>query len=315
MVRSSPRSRSRKSQDYRLRRRGYLRRLYRNQSATLKALADGDIDFAYLWANAGWTLPSRPSWRRSWRSSRAIVPEDRWKIAVAMRRGDDELKRHVDAALGALIARRDRRRVPWPATTCRTPPAPGPPAAIPRAAPAELIRHAVAEQAASLRCSKSRRPGIPIGPGPSPLGRRAGGGPGPEQPPLFDGPPRAGRARLRDRRPARRGARRLAPGLLGHLRARLLPLEAGDQTALRRDPRRHARRSVRASGSSIRGRITCAATGRSSGRATVRPRNGSRWPSRRASRCAGLKGRRCSRIPAPRRSWRPSRRAARGRAT
>ena len=32
------------------------------------------------------------------------MPEDHWNIAVAMRRGDDELKRHVDAALDALIA-------------------------------------------------------------------------------------------------------------------------------------------------------------------------------------------------------------------
>ena len=31
------------------------------------------------------------------------MPEDHWNIAIAMRRGDDELKRHVDAALGALI--------------------------------------------------------------------------------------------------------------------------------------------------------------------------------------------------------------------
>jgi hypothetical protein len=31
------------------------------------------------------------------------VPEDHWNIAVAMRRGDDELKRHVDEALQKLM--------------------------------------------------------------------------------------------------------------------------------------------------------------------------------------------------------------------
>ena len=48
--------------DYSLRQRGHLRRLYRNQLATLKALNDGDIDYAYLWANSGWTLHTTPEW-------------------------------------------------------------------------------------------------------------------------------------------------------------------------------------------------------------------------------------------------------------
>ena len=46
--------------DYTLRQRGFLRRLYRNQLATLNALNDGDIDHAYLWANVGWTLAHHP---------------------------------------------------------------------------------------------------------------------------------------------------------------------------------------------------------------------------------------------------------------
>ena len=57
--------------DYRLRQRGYLRRLYRNQLATLKALADGDIDYAYLWANVGWTLHASPDLAPHSSSSRA----------------------------------------------------------------------------------------------------------------------------------------------------------------------------------------------------------------------------------------------------
>jgi polar amino acid transport system substrate-binding protein len=90
--------------DYRLRQRGYLRRLYRNQLATLKALADGDIDCAYLWANVGWTLHVSPDLDAALELISGHVPEDHWNIAVALRPGDDELKGQVDAAIDALIA-------------------------------------------------------------------------------------------------------------------------------------------------------------------------------------------------------------------
>ncbi len=88
--------------DYSLRQRGYLRRLYRNQLATLKALNDGQIDYAYLWANVGWTLHVTPEWNLE--VAHTDIPEDHWNIAIAMNRGDDELKRHVDLAVSALIA-------------------------------------------------------------------------------------------------------------------------------------------------------------------------------------------------------------------
>jgi ABC-type amino acid transport substrate-binding protein len=87
--------------DYSLRQRGYLRRLFRNQLATLKALNDGDIDHAYLWANVGWTLHVSPDFNL--KLSANYVPEDHWNIAVAMRRGDDELKKRIDNALDVLI--------------------------------------------------------------------------------------------------------------------------------------------------------------------------------------------------------------------
>lgn len=87
--------------DYRLRQQGYLRRLFRTQLSALKALDDGVIDYAYLWGNVGWTLHTSnfgvefvPDY----------VPEDHWNIAVAMRRGDAELKQRVDAALEQLVA-------------------------------------------------------------------------------------------------------------------------------------------------------------------------------------------------------------------
>jgi polar amino acid transport system substrate-binding protein len=90
--------------DYNLRRRGYLRRLFPNQLAVLKALSDGEIDFAYLWANAGWTLHVSPDFDAKLAIDRSVEPEDRWPIAIAMRQGDDPLKSQVDAALGALVA-------------------------------------------------------------------------------------------------------------------------------------------------------------------------------------------------------------------
>jgi polar amino acid transport system substrate-binding protein len=95
--------------DYSLRQRGYLRRLYRNQLAALKAISDGAIDHAYLWANVGWTLSVSPDLNAELVPN--YIPEDHWNIAVAMCRGDDELKRHVDSVLDALIAEGTVERV------------------------------------------------------------------------------------------------------------------------------------------------------------------------------------------------------------
>ncbi len=87
--------------DYELRQRGFLRRLFRTQLSVLKSLNDGGIDYAYLWANVGWTLHTTPEFQAE--IAEGYVPEDHWNIAVAMRRGDDELKRHIDEALEKLI--------------------------------------------------------------------------------------------------------------------------------------------------------------------------------------------------------------------
>jgi len=87
--------------DYSLRQRGYLRRLFRTQLAVLKSLSDGGIDYAYLWSNVGWTLHASPELGVQLVAD--YVPEDHWNIAVAMRKGDDELKRHVDEGLQKLI--------------------------------------------------------------------------------------------------------------------------------------------------------------------------------------------------------------------
>ncbi|HEV3162848.1 MAG TPA: transporter substrate-binding domain-containing protein [Isosphaeraceae bacterium] len=87
--------------DYRLRQRGFLRQLFRNQLATLKALNDGAIDFAYLWANVGWMLHASPDFKLE--ILQGYLPEDHWNVAIAMRQGDDDFKQKVDAALTSLI--------------------------------------------------------------------------------------------------------------------------------------------------------------------------------------------------------------------
>src|SRR5262249_35379254 len=87
--------------DYSLRQRGYLRSLFPNQLAVLKALEDGAIDYAYVWANVGWTLHTTPEFKLQ--VVTGYLPEDHWNIAVAMRKGDLELKRRVDAAVEKLV--------------------------------------------------------------------------------------------------------------------------------------------------------------------------------------------------------------------
>jgi ABC-type amino acid transport substrate-binding protein len=88
--------------DYSLRQRGYLRKLFPNQLATLKVLSDGGIDHAYLWANVGWAAHVSPELKVE--LSAEFVPIDRWNIAAAVRRGDDELRDRVDRALALLTS-------------------------------------------------------------------------------------------------------------------------------------------------------------------------------------------------------------------
>jgi ABC-type amino acid transport substrate-binding protein len=95
--------------DYRLRQRGYERSLFRNQLAVLTALNGAAIDYAYLWANVGWTLHATPEFKLQIVPN--YVPEDPWNIAVAMRKVDIELKRHVDAAIEKLQAKEAVARV------------------------------------------------------------------------------------------------------------------------------------------------------------------------------------------------------------
>ena len=143
--------------DYSLRQRGYLRRLFRNQLATLKALNDGDIDYAYLWANVGWTLHVSPEFKLEIVPHH--VPEDHWNIAIAMCRGDDELKRHVDAALETLIADGTVARALARYHVPHYAPFPSEPRGARGVSPSE-IRHGVANRGPEPQMQESRRPSI-----------------------------------------------------------------------------------------------------------------------------------------------------------
>ena len=125
--------------DYSLRQRGYLRRLFGTQLALLTSLEKGDIDYAYLWSNIGWLLHQSPHVKAT--IVPGYVPEDRWNIAIAMRRGDVLLKRHVDDALeevirqGAVAEALRRYHVPYFApfdVAAKTDPASAGPARRPR---------------------------------------------------------------------------------------------------------------------------------------------------------------------------------------
>jgi polar amino acid transport system substrate-binding protein len=87
--------------DYRLRQGGYQRSLFRNQLAVLKALDDGAIDYAYLWANVGWTLHTTPEFNLE--IVPGFIPRDHWNIAAALRKSDAELKLRVDGAVAAMV--------------------------------------------------------------------------------------------------------------------------------------------------------------------------------------------------------------------
>src|SRR4029079_13437818 len=131
--------------DYRLAQRGSRGRLYRNHFAALRGLADGDVDFAYLWANVGWALHASPELAAKLVIVPGLEPEDRWDIAGALRNGDVELKRRVDEAIGALLddgtVARTLHRYYMPAATSR-----------------KEARHATARQPDMRRDQTSKRP-------------------------------------------------------------------------------------------------------------------------------------------------------------
>jgi polar amino acid transport system substrate-binding protein len=94
--------------DFVLKQRGYQRKLFGTQESVLKALADGQIDYAYLWSNAAWlarTPPLSPPWQGGV-GVEIVQPyelEDWRDMAISVRRGDERLREHLDAALAQLV--------------------------------------------------------------------------------------------------------------------------------------------------------------------------------------------------------------------
>ena len=284
--------------DYSLRQRGYERRLFRNQLATLKALNDGDIDAAYLWANVGWTLHASPDFKLE--IVPEYVPEDHWNIAIAMCAGDDELKSHVDAALATLISDGTVVQRPGAVTTCLiTPPSRRKPV-MPRGAPGNPFIMEAAKRGPEPRMQKVATSKHPY----SGLSRvRSAGelvvGLDQNNLPFSTAHPRPEGLDVEI-------AGLLAEQLGVKLRvywayscARFLSLETGSQTALRRHSGCDARRSLRRSGSSTPGPIISPGTCSSRALEKAVPRWRSLWLWKRASRCAGSPGRRLDLIPAP----------------
>ena len=137
--------------DYRLRQRGHLRQLLRNQLAALQALDAGRLDFAYLWANVGWTLHASPEFALELVDG--YVPEDHWNVAIAMCQGDDELRQHVDAALEALIKEGAVSQDPRRVTTCPILPPSRNRVETPAAAEG-VIRHGIADRGPEPRMER-----------------------------------------------------------------------------------------------------------------------------------------------------------------
>ena len=99
-----------------LKQKGYNRRVYRSQIAVLNGLQKGDIAFGMLWANAGWLIENDPpNPRRGAQTTTPAYPDlklveaylpgpgFRWDIAVAVRKGDEDLKRAIDAVIQEKI--------------------------------------------------------------------------------------------------------------------------------------------------------------------------------------------------------------------
>lgn len=97
--------------DFVLKQRGYQRKLFGTQESVLKALADGQIDCAYLWSNAAWlsrTLPlsSSQGGDKGGVGVEFVQPyelEDWRDMAIAVRRDDEQFRKRLDDSLAQLV--------------------------------------------------------------------------------------------------------------------------------------------------------------------------------------------------------------------
>ena len=87
--------------DFRLKEWGFQHKRYGTQSAALKALAGGKIDYAYLWSSAAW--PARPAGKLGIEVVQPYELEDWREMAVAVRRGNAGLRQKLDGAVARLV--------------------------------------------------------------------------------------------------------------------------------------------------------------------------------------------------------------------
>ena len=77
---------------------GHVPREYPSQTAILTAVDKGEVPVGYVGSmQAGWLLKNHPEWRVE--LVKNFIPEDRWNLAIAVRKEDVELK----AALNKVI--------------------------------------------------------------------------------------------------------------------------------------------------------------------------------------------------------------------
>lgn len=95
-----------------LKQRGYNRRVYRSQIATLNGVQKGQVTYGMLWANAGWLIEKGPPNRRDDTEQSAPVyanlrlvegytpePGFSWNVAIAVRKGDLDLLNAINVVI------------------------------------------------------------------------------------------------------------------------------------------------------------------------------------------------------------------------
>ena len=87
--------------DVLLKRQGFRRQLYGTQQATLRALAEKQIDYAYLWSNATWLARSSPQLEVEIVQPYKLV--DGREMAAVVRRGDKDFREQLNGALDRLV--------------------------------------------------------------------------------------------------------------------------------------------------------------------------------------------------------------------
>lgn len=87
--------------DFALKQRGIPRKLFGTQESALKALVGGQIDYAYLWSNAAWHAGKLDNL-----GVEIVHPyelEDGRDMAMTVRSGDEEFRKHLEGALAELV--------------------------------------------------------------------------------------------------------------------------------------------------------------------------------------------------------------------